>query len=123
MRTTITLQRCADCAYWEPALTYFGEPTERGGCRFAVARNRKGHLPRECNKYKGGKQIEAEVRSQEAKGLKSLIHFWKGTLVECRLLISPSTKYMVEQTIVNLENLKQIKEAEYGSRDKTLERG
>jgi len=51
-----------------------------------------------------------EVRSQEAKELDSLIHFWKDSLAEHRLLMSPSTVYLVEQTIIRLEVLKRIEE-------------
>lgn len=53
------------------------------------------------------------------KELESLIHFWKDSLAEHRLLMSPSTVYLVEQTIKNLETLanlaagvKKSKEAE-----------
>ncbi|MFH1087467.1 MAG: hypothetical protein V1737_02620, partial [Chloroflexota bacterium] len=42
--------------------------------------------------------------------LEALIHFWKDSLAEHRLLMSPSTVYLVEQTIKSLEELKQIKE-------------
>ena len=48
------------------------------------------------------------------KELESLIQFWKDSLAEHRLLMSPSTVYLVEQTILNLEELKQIREAEHG---------
>ncbi len=51
------LHRCADCSYWEPALTYFGEPTGQGGCRFAPARNRKGDKLRECGEYEEAQQM------------------------------------------------------------------
>jgi len=51
-----------------------------------------------------------EVRSQEARELDSLIHFWKDSLAEHRLLMSPSTIYLVEQTIKRLEELKHTKE-------------
>ena len=39
------------------------------------------------------------------KELESLIHFWKDSLAEHRLLMSPSTVYLVEQTIISLETL------------------
>jgi hypothetical protein len=42
--------------------------------------------------------------------LESLIQFWKDSLAQHRLLMSPSTVYLVEQTIKRLEELKQIKE-------------
>ena len=42
------------------------------------------------------------------KELDALIHFWKDSLAEHRLLMSPSTVYLVEQTIKALEKLKQI---------------
>ena len=40
--------------------------------------------------------------------LESLIHFWKDSLAVHRLLMSPSTVYLVEQTIKAMEKLKQI---------------
>ena len=43
--------------------------------------------------------------------LDALIQFWKDSLAQHRLLMSPSTVYLVEQTIKSLEELKQIKEA------------
>jgi len=43
--------RCIDCAFWQPALTYYGEPTGQGGCQFSVARNRKGDKLRECDHF------------------------------------------------------------------------
>lgn len=46
------------------------------------------------------------------KELESLIHFWKDSLAQHRLLMSPSTVYLVEQTIKSLEELKQIKEVQ-----------
>ena len=52
----------------------------------------------------------AKVRSQEVRELDSLIHFWKDGLAEHRLLMSPSTVYLVEQTIIRLEVLKRIEE-------------
>jgi len=51
-----------------------------------------------------------KVRSQEARELDSLIHFWKDSLAEHRLLMSPSTIYLVEQTISRLEKLRRIEE-------------
>jgi len=50
-----------------------------------------------------------KVRSQEARELDSLIHFWKDSLAEHRLLMSPSTIYLVEQTINRLEELRHTK--------------
>ncbi len=105
------LHRCADCAYWQPALNCFGKPTERGGCPFAPARNRKGDKLRECEIYEEDRKMTAELKPQGTKELESLVHFWKDSLSEHRLLISPSTVYLVEQTIKSLEELKQIKEA------------
>ena len=52
LRLGLELHRCADCDYWEPALTYFGEPTGQGGCRFAPARNRKGGITRQCDHFR-----------------------------------------------------------------------
>ena len=121
LKPGLELHRCVDYAYWEPALTYFGEPTGQGGCRFSVARNRKGDLLRECDRYQEVKKMAVEVKPQEAKELESLVLFWKDSLAQHRLLMSPSTVYLVEQTIVNLEDLKQIKEAADGRRAKALE--
>ena len=45
----------------------------------------------------------------KVKELESLIHFWKDSLAQHRLLMSPSTVYLVEQTIKSLEELKEIK--------------
>ena len=104
------LHQCADCDYWEPALTYFGEPTGQGGCRFAPTRNRKGDKLRECDKYQEDKKMVVEVKPQEVRELESLIIFWKDGLAQHRLLMSPSTIYLVEQTIKRLEELKQFKE-------------
>ena len=42
--------------------------------------------------------------------LDSLIQFWKDSLATHRLLMNPSTIYLVEQTIKRLEELKKIKE-------------
>ncbi len=42
------------------------------------------------------------------KELESLIHFWKDSLAEHRLLMSPSTAYLVEQTIKCLETLANL---------------
>jgi hypothetical protein len=60
-KTAVGLHMCADCAYWKPALTYYGEPTGQGGCRFSVARNRKGDLLRECNRYEEARQMSADI--------------------------------------------------------------
>jgi hypothetical protein len=51
-----------------------------------------------------------KVRSQKARELDSLIHFWKDSLAEHRLLMSPSTIYLVEQTISRLEKFRRIEE-------------
>jgi hypothetical protein len=61
VEVAVRLHRCADCAYWEPALTYFGDPTGQGGCRFAPARNRKGDKLRECNEYKRSQQMNDDI--------------------------------------------------------------
>ena len=45
------------------------------------------------------------------KELEALIRFWKDSLAEHRLLMSPSAIYLVEQTFKSLEELKRIKEA------------
>lgn len=42
------------------------------------------------------------------KELESLIHFWKDSLAEHRLLMSPSAVYLVEQTIKSLEKLAKL---------------
>ena len=52
--------------------------------------------------------------------IESLIYFWKDSLAQHRLLMSPSTVYLGEQTIKSLEELKQIKKAEI-SKDRNLE--
>lgn len=44
------------------------------------------------------------------KELESLIQFWKDSLAEHRLLMSPSTVYLTEQTIKSLQELRDIKE-------------
>ena len=44
------------------------------------------------------------------KELDTLIHYWKDNLAEHRLLMSPSTVYLVQQTIKSLEKLNRIKE-------------
>jgi len=105
LKPELELHRCVDCAYWKPSLTYFGEPTGQGGCRFTTARNRKGDTPRECDRYQEGKRMEAEVKPPEVKELDSLIRLWKDSLAEHRLLMSPSVVYLVEQTIKSLETL------------------
>jgi len=43
-----------------------------------------------------------------SKELESLIHFWKDSLAQHRLLMSPSTVYLVEQTIKSLETLMNL---------------
>lgn len=45
------------------------------------------------------------------KELESLIQFWKDSLAEHQLLMSPSTVYLVEQTIKILEAVKTIGDA------------
>ncbi|MBA7656319.1 hypothetical protein ES703_64243 [subsurface metagenome] len=45
-----------------------------------------------------------------ASDLDSLIRFWKDSLASHRLLMTPSTIYLIEQTIKNLEELKRLKE-------------
>ena len=120
LRLGTKLHKCADCAYWKPTLNYFGDPTGRGGCRFSVARNRKGDILRECTKYQELNKMEVEVKPQEVEELEPLIYFWKDKLAEHRLLMGPDTIYLVEQTILNLEGLKQIKEVADGSRGKAL---
>ena len=44
--------------------------------------------------------------------LESLIQFWKDSLAQYRLLISPSTVYLVEQTIKRLGDAKAIRNIE-----------
>ncbi len=113
LRLGLGLHRCIDRAYWEPALTYFGEPIGQGGCRFSVARNRKGDRLRECDKYQEGKKVEIEAKPREAKEMESLILFWKDSLAKHRLLMEPSTVYMMEQTVKALVELKEIKGAKW----------
>ena len=113
------LHKCADCDYWEPALTYFGEPTGQGSCRFAPARNRRGDLLRECEKYREGEPVQMSKplyeseplegrKPQAVSELEHLIVFWRDSLAEHRLLMSPSTVYLVEQTIKSLEELANL---------------
>ena len=122
LKPVTMLHKCADCAYWQPALNYFGQPTGRGGCPFARAHNRKGDKLRECANFiiPPGRQVVGSI-NQEVKELDALIHFWKDNLTEHRLLMSPSAVYLVEQTIVNLEKMKQVREVEDGSKGKALE--
>ncbi len=44
--------------------------------------------------------------------LDALIQFWKDSLSTHRLLMSPSTIYLVEQTILRLQELKMIKKGD-----------
>lgn len=46
-----------------------------------------------------------------ATALDQLISYWKDTLAQNRLLLSPSVIYLVEQTIKSLEKLKKIEES------------
>ena len=55
------------------------------------------------------------------KELEALIRFWKDSLAEHRLLMSPSAIYLVEQTFKSLEELKRIKEANIESRRRPCE--
>jgi len=50
------------------------------------------------------------------KELEPLIQFWKDSLAQHRLLMSPSTVYLVEQTIKSLEELKNTKEVQVCAR-------
>lgn len=131
----VRLHRCADCAFWQPAFTYFGEPTGQGGCQFSTARNRKGDKLRGCDMYESepleGRKLQGVSEpisrsplstgsgtmgtTESIKECKSLIQFWKDRLAECRLLMSPSTVYLTEQTIKSLEELKQVKEGRNGN--------
>ena len=61
MKPVNTRHRCADCVYWKPALTYFGDPTGQGGCKFSVARNRKGDLVRECNNFSPNSETQINL--------------------------------------------------------------
>lgn len=47
----VDFHRCADCVYWKPALTYYGEPTGNGGCQFSTPKNRKGNKLRQCDRF------------------------------------------------------------------------
>ncbi len=47
----------------------------------------------------------------QTKEIDSLIHFWKDNLAEHRLLMAPSTVYLVEQTVKSLKELKQLRES------------
>jgi hypothetical protein len=59
LKPAFTLHRCVDCAYWEPALTYFGELTGQGGCRFTLARNRKGDRLPECLHFQAKQKADS----------------------------------------------------------------
>ena len=59
--------------------------------------------------------MTVEVKPHEDKELESLIYFWRDSLAQHRLLMSPSTVYLAEQTIKSLEELKEIKEAKHGN--------
>jgi len=48
------------------------------------------------------------------KELDTLICYWRDSLAEHRLLMIPSTVYLVEQTILSLEELKRTREAANG---------
>lgn len=74
MKPPIKLHKCVDCVFWEPALTYFGAATGQGGCRFTLARNRKGDKPRECATYREGKKMESRTTSDLRDGI---LHYVK----------------------------------------------
>lgn len=94
----------------------------------AVARALEGKYARKLNRHSSqGKEsvgsLEVNVGTPEDvaaekyftppepdKELESLIRFWKDSLAQHRLLMSPATVYLVEQTIKSLEELKKIKE-------------
>jgi hypothetical protein len=42
-----------------------------------------------------------------ATGVEGRIHFWKDTLSRDGFLMNPSVKYLIEQTIKDLEELKE----------------
>jgi hypothetical protein len=119
-----SLHRCVDCAYWKPALTYFGEPTGQGGCQFSAARNRKGGKPRECTHYRerreaGSPSVAVEdcshepLPSNEGKTmdeLDKLIHYHKDNLFYNRHLMAPSVQYLVESTVKHLEELRRLRD-------------
>jgi len=44
----------------------------------------------------------------QTKEIESLIRFWKDSLAQHRLLMSPSAVYLVEQTIKSLETLEGL---------------
>ncbi len=52
--------------------------------------------------------MEVKGKPQELNETDSLIHFWKDSLAEHRLLMSPSTVYLVEQTIKRLQELADL---------------
>ena len=51
----------------------------------------------------------------DKRELEALIRFWKDSLAEHRLLMNPSTVYLVEQTVKALEELKETKEVLNGN--------
>jgi len=48
----------------------------------------------------------------QTKEIESLIHFWKDSLAEHRLLMNPSTVYLMEQTIKRLGDARAVKHIE-----------
>jgi len=110
-------RKCIDCAYWKPALTYFGEPTGRGGCQFTVARNRKGDKLRECAHYRGKRETNPgeplpSKETQAVGELDELIHYHKDALFYDRHLMAPSVQYLIEGTIRHLEELRRLRNAD-----------
>lgn len=120
--------KCTDCAYWKPALTYFGKPTGQGGCQFTVARNRKGDKLRECAHYRQKQETNPGKSSatvddcfheplpsngRKTTGeLDELIHYHKDTLFYDRHLMAPSVQYLIEGTIRHLEELRRLRNAD-----------
>jgi hypothetical protein len=128
LKPTITLHRCVHCTYWEPALTYFGEPTGQGGCHFTVAKNRKGDKLRKCTHYRekqetnpGKSPAVVEDSSHEPLScngrkamdeLDELIHYHKDTLFYNSHLMAPSVRYFVESTVKHLKELRRLRNPE-----------
>ena len=53
--------------------------------------------------------------SNELKELEGLIHFWKDSLAEHRLLMSPEAVYLIEQTIKSLQDLAEREKGPSGA--------
>jgi len=55
------------------------------------------------------------VLKQKVTELDTLIRFWKGSLAEHRLLMSPEAVYLIEQTIKSLQDLAEREKGPSGA--------